>query len=197
MIMAASKEESRFVGNRSKIHPLMFMLWIAIASLCMMFAAMTSFILVRESSGNWLEFTLPSLFFWNTAVIILSSITLHVSYWGYKNGKVGLYRGLLPVSLILGCLFVVFQYKGWMAMQGMGIHITGNASGAITYVVSALHAVHVLGGIGALVLANAHAFLLPYKITETRKQRFARTVTYWHFVDILWVYLLIVFINVL
>ena len=56
-----AKQESRFENNRSKIHPLMFMLWVAIASLCMMFAAMTSFILVRESSGNWLQFTIPAV----------------------------------------------------------------------------------------------------------------------------------------
>ncbi len=195
--MIMSEPRKRYEHNRSKIHPLMFMLWISIASLCMMFAAMTSFILVREASGNWLEFTLPQVFYINTGVIILSSIVLHLSYWGFKKGNVFLYRSMLPLALILGCMFVVLQYKGWMDMNGMGIYLDGNASGAITMVVSGLHAAHVLGGIGALILATLHAFMLPYKVTETRKQRFARTVTYWHFVDILWIYLLIVFINVL
>ncbi len=192
-----ARQQPRFENNRSKIHPLMFMLWVAIASLCMMFAAMTSFILVRESSGNWLQFTIPTVFYINTAVIVLSSVALHLSYVGFKNGNVMLYRMMLPIALVLGCVFVGLQYQGWMDLNGIGIYVTGNASGAILMVVSGLHAAHVLGGIGALILANIHAFSLPYKKTETRKQRFARTVTYWHFVDILWVYLLIVFINVI
>lgn len=166
-------------------------------SLCMMFAAMTSFYLVRQASGNWLQFELPSAFYTSTAIIVLSSITLHVSYFLFKKGNTLGYRMLMLASLILGVLFVYFQLVGWDQMNQDGIYLDGNASGATIIIITGLHAAHVLGGIGALLLANLHAFTLPHKVTETRKLRFEMTYTYWHFVDILWIYLLVFFMMTL
>lgn len=185
--------QMKYEHTRSKIHPHMFLLMVAMASLFMLFAAFTSAYLVRQSSGNWLEFDLPNVFFTNTGVILLSSITLHLSYRAFKKGNAALYKGLLPVTFLLGCAFVYLQYVGWLEMGDMGIHLDGNASGALVIVISAVHAAHVLGGLGALALANAHAYMLPYKLTKTRKLRFELTLVYWHFVDVLWVYLLLFF----
>lgn len=184
-----------YENTRSKIHPKKFMLWVAIGSLCMMFAAVTSFYLVRQAAGNWLEFELPTAFYTSTAVIILSSITVHLSYWFFKRMNTIMYRSLLLLTLILGCAFIGLQYQGWLALNYMGVYLDGNASGATVIVISALHAAHVLGGIGVLILANIHAFVLPHKVTNTRKLRFELTCTYWHFVDILWIYLLFFFIT--
>lgn len=184
-----------YENTRSKIHPKKFMLWVAIGSLCMMFAAFTSFYLVRQASGNWLEFELPSAFYTSTVVIILSSVTLHLSYWFFKKMNTLMYRSLLFLTLILGCAFIGLQYQGWLALNEMGVYLDGNASGATVIVISALHAAHVLGGIGALILANIHAFVLPHKVTNVRKLRFELTFTYWHFVDILWIYLLFFFVT--
>jgi cytochrome c oxidase subunit 3 len=171
----------------------MFLLMVAMASLFMLFAAFTSAYLVRKSSGNWLEFDLPNVFFINTGVILLSSLTLHLSYWAFKKGNATLYKLMLPITFILGCLFVYLQYMGWQDLAQMGIYLTGNASGALLIVISAIHAAHILGGLGAVALANVHAFMLPYKLTNTRKLRFELTLVYWHFVDVLWVYLLLFF----
>ncbi|MGK0391169.1 MAG: cytochrome c oxidase subunit 3 [Maribacter sp.] len=184
-----------YENTRSKVHPKKFMLWVSIGSLCMMFAAFTSFYLVRQASGNWLEFELPSAFYISTAIIILSSITVHLSYWFFKRMNTLMYRSLLLLTLILGCVFVGLQYEGWLALNQMGVYLDGNASGATVIVISALHAAHVLGGIGVLILANIHAFVLPHKVTNARKLRFELTYTYWHFVDILWIYLLFFFVT--
>jgi cytochrome c oxidase subunit 3 len=78
-------------------------------------------------------------------------------------------------------------------MVAIGIELTTNPSGSFVYVISGLHAAHILGGIGALVIALIHAFVLKYKVTEGRKLRFEMTLTYWHFVDVLWIYLLLFF----
>lgn len=159
----------------------------------MMFAAFTSAYIVRQAAGNWLEFRLPDVFFVNTAVILLSSITLHASYLAFKRGQEKAYRYLLLVSLLLGLTFIVLQYQGWQALQAIGVSLNTNPSGSFVYVISGVHAAHVLGGVAALGIALLHAFVLPFRVTEGRKLRFEMTLTYWHFVDILWVYLLLFF----
>jgi cytochrome c oxidase subunit 3 len=87
----------------------------------------------------------------------------------------------------------MMQYVGWEALNNMGATFTVNPSSSFIYVISGLHAAHVLGGIGALTVALTHAFILPFKPTLRRKQRFDLVVHYWHFVDILWVYLMVFF----
>lgn len=187
--MATAKQEY----NQSKIHPHKLALWVAISSIIMMFAAFTSAYVVRRAAGNWLEFKLPEIFMVSTVVILLSSATIHYAFKGFKQGKEQQYKGLLIATSILGLLFVVLQYQGWEALTAMGATFTVNPSSSFIYVISGLHAAHVLGGIAALAVALTHAFVLPYKPTLRRKQRFELVVHYWHFVDILWVYLMVFF----
>lgn len=190
--MRAVLERDEYV--RSKIAPQKFALYVACASIMMMFAAFTSAYIVRQAAGNWLEFRLPNLFFVSTGVILLSSLTLQLSYQYFKQLKVQLYRGFLLITFALGLLFVVLQYQGWQAMYDIGIELTGNPSGAFVYVISGVHAAHVLGGLGVLFVALAHAFFLPVKLSKQRKLRFELTLVYWHFVDLLWIYLIIFFV---
>jgi len=189
--MSVAVNENRF---RSKIHPRKFALWAACASISMMFAAFTSAYIVRQAAGNWLEFRMPDMFYYSTAVIILSSITLHGSYFAFKKMNTFLYRGLLVVSFVLGLMFVAMQYWGWQALDEIGVGLTTNPSGSFVYVLSGVHALHVIGGIGVLLVALIHAFMLPHKVTPARKLRFEMSYTYWHFVDILWIYLLLFFV---
>ncbi|MCB0596088.1 MAG: cytochrome c oxidase subunit 3 [Lewinellaceae bacterium] len=179
--------------RRSKIHPKKFALLTACASMMMMFAAFTSAYIVRQAAGNWLEFRLPDLFYLNTGVILLSSLSLQSSYAAFKRGNTRIYRLLLVASLILGLAFVALQYQGWQAMAAIGVELTTNPSGSFVYAISGVHAAHVLGGIAALILAILHAFILRHRVTPVRKLRFELTLIYWHFVDFLWVYLLLFF----
>lgn len=180
--------------GRGKIHPKKFALYASFASMVMLFSGLTSAFIVRQAQGNWLEFQLPDLFYWSTAFILLSSITLQTSYWSFKKGKAAAYKALLVVSLFLGIAFTVMQYQAWLQMFDMGIYLNGNPSGSFIYVISGLHAAHVLGGIGALLVAIVHAFLLPFYRNPKRLLRFEMTILYWHFVDLLWIYLLLFFI---
>jgi cytochrome c oxidase subunit 3 len=179
--------------TRSKIHPKKFALGVACASILMMFAAFTSAYIVRQAAGNWLEFRLPDIFYINTLVILLSSATVHGSYLAFKRGKTQAYRVLLVFTLILGLAFLALQYQGWQALTSIGVELTTNPSGSFVYVISGVHAAHILGGIAALIVALIHAFALPHKVTPARKLRFEMTLIYWHFVDFLWVYLLVFF----
>jgi cytochrome c oxidase subunit 3 len=179
------------IEQKSKrgIYPPLFALWAAMGSIVMMFGSLTSAYIVRHAAGNWLEFRVPDIFFFSTAVILLSSASLHGSYWAFRNGKGNMYKLLLPVTFLLGVTFIVLQYQGWMALYNIGVALDGNPGGSFFYVISGIHAAHVIGGVFAIGVAMLHAYTLPFKPGEKRRRRFQLVVHYWHFVDFLWLYL--------
>jgi cytochrome c oxidase subunit 3 len=178
-------------SKRNKIHPKKFALWVACASMFMLFAALTSAYMVRQAAGNWLEFPLPDIFFVNTLVILVSSVTLQGAYVAFKREREALYQVLLVVSLLLGLTFVALQYEGWEALNAMGIPLKLNPSGDFVYALSWIHLAHVLGGLAALTIACIIAFSRKFKVTPARKLRFEMTLTYWHFVGGVWLYLIV------
>jgi cytochrome c oxidase subunit 3 len=180
--------------SRNRVHPQRLALFIACGSILMMFGALTSAYIVRQSAGNWLEFSLPSLFFVSTGVLVLSSITLQWCYSAFAKHQTSLYRGLLLTTFVLGFAFVILQFQAWEAMFAAGLPLKGNPSPSFVYVLSGLHAAHVLGGIVALIIALIHGFRLPVVATPRRKLRLQLTLTYWHFMDFLWIYLLVFFV---
>ena len=171
------------------IHPPLFALWVAMCSIVMMFGSLTSAYIVRQAAGNWLEFRIPEIFFSSTVVMLASSVTLHASFRAFKKGMATQYRAFLLASLLLGTTFVVLQYIGWMDLYDIGVALDGNPGGSFFYVISGIHAAHVIGGVFALVMAVMHAFSLTFNPTEKRRRRFQLVVHYWHFVDFLWLYL--------
>ncbi len=189
-----ASESAVVKGNRSTIHPHKIALWISFGSILMMFAGLTSAYAVRQAAGNWHEFKLPTLFFLSTGVIVLSSVALHGSLHFFKKGNESVYKILLLLAFLLGCSFIVMQYMGWEALASIGVMINGNPADSFMYVIPGLHAAHVLGGLGALTVAMVHGFSLPFKPTPRRILRLELTTQYWHFVDLLWVYLLLFFV---
>lgn len=177
---------------RNKIHPSKFALWIGCGSIMMMFAAFTSAYMVRKAAGNWVEFPFLNMFYYSTAAIVLSSLTIHLAYRAFLSGNKFLYRGFLLLTFVLGIAFLVLQYQAWVELDGY-LPLRQNPSGDFVYAISGVHAAHILGGITILMVALLHAFLLKYKVTPARKLRFELSMTYWHFVDIVWVYLFFFF----
>ena len=177
--------------SRSKIHPKLFGLIVACASIVMMFVALTSAYLVRQAAGNWLEYPIPQIFYGSTIILLASSLTLHLSYRSYVRGKESPYKRYLIATLLLGILFLICQYLGWIELISNGVMLDGNPAGSFFYVISGLHAAHIIGGITSLIIAIGHAFGLKFKVTGERKLRFSLVLLYWHFVDFLWLYLLL------
>jgi cytochrome c oxidase subunit 3 len=175
--------------TRNKIHPHKFALMVACASIVMMFAALTSAYIVRHAQGNWLEFKLPNVFMYSTLIILLSSMTLQGSYFAFVKEKTPVYKGLLLTSFVLGLTFLVLQYLGWLALFNIGVEFNGNPSGSFVYVISGLHAVHILAGLGVLFVALVHAFSLSSTVTKIRKRRLELSLIFWHFLGFLWIYL--------
>ncbi|SEP68223.1 cytochrome c oxidase subunit 3 [Neolewinella agarilytica] len=185
------KTEMEVATRRNKVHPKKMALWVALVSLAMMFTALTSAYIVRRSAGNWLEFSIPTIFYWNTLVIVASSLTLHAALGAFKREAEGAYKTLISASFGLGIAFVVMQYAGWQQLAAEGVPLTINPSGDFVYAISGLHALHVIGGIAALAVALVMAFIRKLRRTPARQLRLELTVTYWHFIGALWIYLIL------
>jgi cytochrome c oxidase subunit 3 len=105
------------------------------------------------------------------------------------NTKV--FKILLGVSLILGITFLVLQYQAWVVLTENGIELTTNPSSSFLFVISGFHAAHVLGGVAAIAIAFVKALVTKHEVTPIRQLRLELTMQYWHFVDILWLYLFV------
>jgi cytochrome c oxidase subunit 3 len=166
------------------------LLWVGILSIVMLFAGLTSAYVVRADNGNWLIFNLPNAFYLSTAVIITSSITLfYALQMAKKNNKSGMVLGLL-VTFILGLVFTYLQYSGWRELYSKNIVFGGkssNASGSFLYLITFLHLLHLLAGIISVLVTLKNAIKGKYNDQNTLGLELCSI--YWHFLDILWVYL--------
>jgi cytochrome c oxidase subunit III len=180
------------------IHPQRFALWVGMASLTMLFAALTSAYIVREGAGNWVEFEIPKNFFVSGGLLLLSSVTMWWAVRSFKQDKLASYRLALSLTLTLAFAFCVSQYMGWIELQKIGMYIEGNPSGSFIYVISFIHIAHVGVGLVLLFATYLRSFILfknPAKWliwhqNINKSIRIELLATYWHFVDVLWLYLL-------
>jgi cytochrome c oxidase subunit III len=177
------------IGQNLSMNPKKFLLWLGIVSIIMMFAAFTSAYLVRRAEGNWLEFSIPPIFTYSTVVLLLSSITMHLSYWAAKKDFFLLLRTAISITFVLGIVFLVMQYLGWIDLVKSNVHFVGNPSGSFFYVLSGLHGLHIVSALIVLIFALVAAFNL--NIHAKRLNQIEMCMTYWHFLDILWLYLFV------
>jgi cytochrome c oxidase subunit 3 len=168
-------------------------IWVGITGISMMFAAFTSAMVVRQGSApDWRHFNLPSVLYVNTLLLFASSFTLEVArrriaaFMNGPKGKAEHPAKWLQVTLGLGLLFVVGQYIAWRQLSVQGLFLSTNPSSSFFYVLTATHALHVLGGLLGLiyVIRKLNAMLLRRTTLDTASR-------YWHFMDVLWLYLLI------
>lgn len=170
-------------------------IWVGIFAITMSFAAFTSALYVRQASGDGVHIVLPPVIYANTLALVLSSFTMEMSRrrgaralvpeaLGLRNGM-----GWLVVTLILGLAFVAGQYLAWRYLAAQGLYLATNSNSSFFYVFTAMHALHLFGGIAALVyligrLASSHRTF--------RRSQFDTTAIYWHFMGVLWLYLLFI-----
>jgi cytochrome c oxidase subunit III len=186
---------TEIVSNREqqRIHPHKFTLWVAIGSIIMMFAGLTSAYIIKSNHANWQEIITPDVFWYSTAAILLSSLTIQMALRSFKQRKMNRYRQLMAVTVLLGAAFVVLQTIGFQQLWNSGIQLKGVAgAGQFLYVIFGLHALHVLGGIIALIVMLVKAFFGKTKTYASTGIEVA--AIYWHFVDVLWIYLLVFFL---
>jgi cytochrome c oxidase subunit III len=182
------------IEQRNKIHPHKFTMWIGIASIVMMFAGLTSAYIIKRSQALWVTFDLPTEFIYSTVAIVLSSITLYMAEKAFKERNAVKYKTLVVITFLLGLLFVALQAVGFNELWKTGMTLTANVSFSFLYVIVGLHGLHVLGGIVALLVLFLKSFskkVKNYNIVPIQVMS-----TYWHFVDILWIYLFIFLIMI-
>lgn len=169
------------------MNPKKFGMWLFMVTVFMVFAALSSAYIVRRAEGNWTFFELPTLFWVNTIVIIISSATLHWAYLSAKRDNLESVKIATIITTILGFGFMVGQYFAWTDLVTNSIHLVGNPSGSFVYIISGLHGAHVLGGvIYLLILLGATQKGLVHSKSLNRIEMCA---TYWHFLGGLWLYL--------
>jgi cytochrome c oxidase subunit 3 len=175
--------------QREKIHPHKFTLLVAIASIVMMFAGLTSAYIVKSSQANWEEVQTPLHFWYSTAAILLSSLTIQMALRAFKQRAMQQYRLLMGVTLLLGIAFVILQWYGFQWMWANGVRFAGAGAGQFLYIIAGLHALHVIGGIVALTIMFVKGFVGQRKNYSSVPVEVM--ATYWHFVDALWLYLVV------
>lgn len=180
--------------QKNKIHPHKFTLWVGIGSILMMFAGLTSAYIVKRNMANWISFELPNAFWISTAVVALSSVVMVMAVKAFKNRRLSNYRLLLLASFVLGLIFIFTQILGFSQLVNQGVSLGKTSSVDFLYVIVGLHALHVLGGVIVLIVMLLKAFSAK---TRTYAQVPVDLIsTYWHFVGILWAYLLIFLIMI-
>ena len=182
--------------QNQKIHPHKLLMWIGIASICMMFAGWTSAFLVRKAQGNWLLFSMPTSFWISTGVVILSSFTMFLAIKEFKKSNFTKFKLLFNTTTLLGIAFMVLQFMGFAEMHKAGLNLASSAegvSGSFIYVISSVHILHMLGGVIAMIIMN---FVIKYRIKNNNLSSNGLEIlgTYWHFVDVLWIYLFLFFL---
>ena len=169
--------------------------WVGLAAISMTFAAFTSAMVIRQGSAyDWQHFTLPGVLYVNTAILLASSFTLELArkrVIGYVRGAPRLYtsgKSYLWMTLALGIAFLVGQYVAWQQLRSEGLYLATTPSSSFFYLFTVLHALHLLGGLAGLGLAVARFS----KTQQTLRISTLSTVSYyWHFMDALWLYLLL------
>lgn len=171
------------------------MLWFGIASLIMGFAGWTSAYIVSSSREDWLkDFELPTAFFISTAIIILSSLTYILAVKSVRTNNQKLGTVWLLVTLGLGIAFIVMQFYGFSQMLGLGYYFTGPTSSitmSYVFLIAAVHILHVAVGVISLLVVLFNQIKGKYSSENLLGMELG--ATFWHFLDILWVYLILFF----
>jgi cytochrome c oxidase subunit 3 len=184
--------ELRIVEEAKKpisMHPKKFALWIFLVTVIMIFAALTSAYIVRQSDGNWMLFELPNLFLATTGIILVSSATMHWAYLSVKKDNLEAAKLAIALTTVLGISFLIGQYLAWGELVKNSVYLVGNPSGSFVYIISGLHGVHIVGGIIFLLIVFVSIFQL--KVHSKNLLRIEMCATYWHFLGGLWLYLFV------
>lgn len=165
-------------------------LWAFLATVTMLFAGFTSAILVRRASTDWQPIPLPGLLWMNTAVLLLSSFTIERAraLLGKERGREA--RAWLSITAALGLLFLFGQFGVWRHLVSLGVYLPSSPHSSFFYILTGAHAVHLLGGVLAMLYLLARVLLSAS--APVRSSVINLCATYWHFVDGLWIYLFVV-----
>ncbi|WP_189630531.1 MULTISPECIES: cytochrome c oxidase subunit 3 [Roseivirga] len=171
------------------MHPKKFALWLFIVTVVMIFAAFTSAHIVRQADGDWLIYDLPTMLWYTSAIILLSSVFMQWAYMAAKKDKLEQVKLALAITTVLGILFLVGQVKAWGQLVDNNIYFNGNPAGSFLYVFTFVHALHLVSGVIYLIYMLISSY--KYKVHAKNMLNMEMCSTWWHFLGGLWIYLFI------
>lgn len=164
-------------------------IWVGVFAITMSFAAFTSALFVREGTQDWVHLALPPILYANTLLLLASSGALEAARRNLSRAEsLGKAGGWLAITLMLGLGFCAGQYRAWLDLRGQGIYLATNPNSSFFYVLTFMHALHVLAGLMALAYL---VYRIAIQHSAVRRTIFDNTAVYWHFMTLLWVYLLV------
>jgi cytochrome c oxidase subunit 3 len=184
MMMAQLQQEDKL-----NLAPKKFNMWLFIFTSFMFFAALTSgFIVYSGGSGKGIKINLPHAFIYSTMVVVLSSVTMFIASRAAKHLQFAKQRLFLWLTVLLGFVFLGIQVYAWKLLINMGVYfINPNASQSFIYVFTATHLLHIIAGIGLLFNALSGSYKNIPQVKNLFRMEFSGI--FWHFVDIIWIYL--------
>ncbi len=167
-------------------------IWLGLFTITMSFAAFTSALFVREGTSDWGHIVLPSVLYFNTFLLLCSSATMEVARHSLCRGSASdpqkRREGMvwLLFTLVLGLAFCGGQYMAWQRLRAQGLYLATNPNSSFFYVLTFMHVLHLLAGIGVLVYLTGRVLA---SHTNFHRGLLGNTAIYWHFLGVLWVYL--------
>jgi len=180
----------------------MSVLNMALMGITSLFLGLTAAYLFSTQNWTWQQFSFPKLFLISTFVIVASSWTIHKAVKAFVEDQEKDFKRYMTFTIVLALAFVVSQVLGWAELHSEGVFVGGKPDGSYLYLISGLHALHVVGGFLPLLyyyIVSRRKLKDPVKsllffTDESYKIRFRLLERYWHYVDILWIYLLFFFL---
>ena len=167
-------------------------LYVLLAASTMVFAAFTSALVVRRGlSDDWASMPKPPILFLNTAILLLSSAAIEMARRALKTGARSRFNIWWTAATALGFLFLAGQTLAWLQLKNAGVFVATNPSSSFFYVLTAAHAFHLLGGVGALAYVDVQALRL--SLGPAKRTAIDISAIFWHFLDGIWLYLMVLF----
>jgi cytochrome c oxidase subunit 3 len=167
-------------------------LFVLLAASTMVFAAFTSAFVVRKGlSDDWISMPKPPILFVNTAVLLASSAALEMARRALRSGNRSRFNAWWSGATVLGILFLMGQAVAWGELKSAGVFVATNPSSSFFYVLTACHAFHLLGGVSALAYVDVQALRL--SLGPAKRTAIDISAMFWHFLDGLWIYLMVLF----
>ena len=185
--MDTAIKTENFVGNRYRIGIL-----VSLASIAMLFTSLSSAYIVRSGvTYDWYPIAVPRVMFGSTALLLLGSVSIEIARRKLKQGLSGTYSKYLLLTLLLGGGFLVSQLISWRQLAAQGLFISTHPHSSFFYVLTGTHAVHIAGGLLALVFLWRRSLrpLDEARLIAKRQAAADAVAIYWHFMGALWIYL--------
>ncbi len=174
-------------GRSPQMSPALSGIWVTVAAITMSFAAFTSSLIIRQASNDWRHLTLPGILYLNTVILLMSSVTLEIGR-NKVAADLAATRAWLYLTLGLGITFLAGQYVAWHQLRAQGLYLATSPNSSFFYVLTVLHALHILGGLFGFV----HTIRRTGNVAVWRATTLSAAAVYWHFLTGLWIYLLLV-----